>query len=96
MTLGKRIVATLVASFLVSAALQLLERATESKTLFVLQFPGVLACFYIWGLHSGPENPAVWMIVVGAVNALAYWPLIFLLSFLFVRRGRRTDSRNLP
>lgn len=88
MSLSRRNLITLIASILLSTALLILERATESKVLLTLQFPGFFACIRIWAIHSWPENPAKWMIVFGAVNALVYWPIIFALSFLLVRRPR--------
>jgi len=92
MRVGRRIVTSLVVSVLISAALLLLERATASKVLFELQFPGFFACACIWGIHSGPDNPAVGMIVFGTVNALVYWPMCLGLSFLFRGSKPRTLS----
>ncbi len=96
MKLGSRIIATLAASIVLSSTLLLLERATESKALFLLQLPGFLACVLIWGVHLGPEDPAVsTTIVFGAANATVYWPILFGLSFLFIR-GSKAARDNLP
>ena len=86
MTLGKRLLLSLVASIGLSILLFLLERATNSKTLFLLQIPGLYASIGMWGVHSGPDNPAVGVIVFGGADALAYWPITFGLSYLLKRR----------
>jgi len=91
---GKRILISVLASILLSVLLLLLERATASEALFDLQFPGFYACVLIWGVHSGPDNPAIGFMVFGAANALAYWPLCLGLSFLFRRKGSK--PRCLP
>lgn len=85
--LRRRILTSLLVSVAVSVLLLAVERATNSKALFTLQVPGFFACVMIWGIHSGPESPAVGYLVFGAANALVYWPLVFGLSFLFRRKG---------
>jgi len=87
MRFGRRMITSLIGSILLSAALLLLERATSSQLLFELQFPGFFACVCIWGVHSGPDNPALGVIVFGAANALVYWPVCLGLSFLFRRKS---------
>jgi hypothetical protein len=90
---GKRVLASFFASILVSAILLAVEHATESKTLFEMQLPGLFACVRIWGIRSVADYPVVGLLVLTGVNALIYWPVIFGLTFLFVRRPR---ARNLP
>jgi len=92
-TLRRCILTSLIASVVVSVLLLAVEHATNSKALFILQFPGFFACVMIWGVHGGPENPAVGYLVFGAANALVYWPLVFGLSFLFRNKG---SSRPMP
>jgi len=89
MKLGKRIIASFIASAVLSAVLYLLEITTSSNALFDLQFPGFYACVRIWGVHSSPDNPAIGVIVFGGANALAYWPLCLGLSFLFRSGGAK-------
>ena len=93
MALRRRVFTTLIVSVVASVLLLGVEHATGSKTLFDLQLPGFFACVLIWGVHSGPENPAVGYLVFGAANALVYWPLVFVLSFLL--RHKR-PSRPAP
>ena len=89
MKLSQRVVASLIASIVLSAVMILLERARNSEVLFDLQFPGFYACVLIWGFHSSPGNAALGHLVFGAANALAYWPLCFGLSFLFRNGGAK-------
>jgi hypothetical protein len=68
----------------IAAAVVLLaiQKATNTKALFLLQLPGFVASVSIWGVHSGPENPVAGFIVFSAANALVSWPVVFGLSFL--------------
>jgi hypothetical protein len=86
-TLRRRVLTSLTASILAAVLLLAVERATNSKALFALQFPGFLVAASIWGIHSGPENPVTGYMVSCAANALVYWPIAFGLSFLFRRKG---------
>jgi hypothetical protein len=96
MSLSKRIAASLFVSILVSGVLLLVEHVTGSRALFVMQFPGFFACVRIWGIRSFADYPMIALLVCDGVNALIYWPVIFGLSFLFVKRGRPANARNLP
>jgi hypothetical protein len=73
---------------LAAVILLVVERATNSKLLFLLQLPGFFAFASIWGIHSGPENRVAGYMVFAAANALVYWPIAFGLGFLFRRKGR--------
>jgi hypothetical protein len=73
--------------------LLIVERATNSKLLFLLQLPGFFVFASIWGIYSGPENHVAGYMVFAAANALVYWPIAFGLWFLFRRKG---SSRPAP
>jgi hypothetical protein len=60
-----------------------------AKPLFIFQFPGFVACASIWGLHSGDGDMIRVSLVWCAANAVAYWPVIFGVSYLFLRNGSR-------
>jgi hypothetical protein len=83
----RRLLISFLASIVAAVVLLIVERATNSKLLFLLQLPGFFAFASIWGIHSGPENHAVGYIVFGGANALVYWPIAFGLGFLFRRKG---------
>jgi hypothetical protein len=82
----KRVLVSLAVSVVISVLLFSLQRATDCKILFVLESPGFFAHVFVWGIHSGPKHPLVGLLLFGGVNALAYWPVVFGLSFL-VRRN---------
>jgi len=86
-TIRSRVLLSLIAGIVAAILLLVVERATNSKALFLLQLPGFFACACIWGIHSGPDNPLVGYLVFGAANAVGYWPIAFGLSFLVRRKG---------
>ena len=89
-TMGKRLLLSLTASVAASILLILLEHATESKSIAVLLLPGFVAFVTIWGVHSGPDSRVLGTIVFAAGNVLAYWPVLFGLSYL--RRPKRSSK----
>jgi len=70
LTLRKRALIWLTVSISAAVLLLLLEKATYSKALFLLQMPGFVATVSIWGVHSGRLNPvAVFIVFSGAKRA---------------------------
>jgi len=91
-TVGKRLLLSLTASVAASILLILLERTTESKSIAVLLLPGFVAFVAIWGVHSGPDSRVLGDIVFAAGNVLAYWPVLFGLSYLLRRKRSSKPS----
>jgi hypothetical protein len=81
-TLRKRVLIALLASIVVAAVLLAVLEATNSKAVFLLQFPGFYLCALIWGIHGSSESKALEFSVFAVANALVYWPFLFGLSFL--------------
>jgi hypothetical protein len=87
LALRRRLLISLLGSIVAAVILLVLERATNSKVLMLLQLPGFFAYVNIWGIHSGPEHHVAGYIVFAAANALIYWPIAFGLGLLFRRKG---------
>jgi len=67
------------------------SRIAHSEAFLYPQLPGLFAALVIFGLHSGKSSSALALITFGAVNALAYWPLLFGLSYLLTARRKGSN-----
>lgn len=81
MSMQKRVIVSLAVSVCLAILLLVLGNSSQSELLFYAQWPGFLTIASIFGMHGG-GNPTVEKSVWAGVNALAYWPLLFALSFL--------------
>lgn len=82
MRLRNRVLLSLAGSIAAAVLLNCFERLFKSKMLALFELPGLYAFLSIWGVHSGRWNSVEGIFVWLAVNSLAYWPVIFALSFL--------------
>jgi len=85
MRLQNRILLSLAVSIGFAVLLLMLEKHFQSDLFFYAQWPGFITVISIFGVHGGGPELVEETILVG-VNALAYWPLVFALSFLIKRK----------
>ena len=85
MRLRNRVLASLAVSIGLAILLLILENFFRSELFFYAQWPGFIAVVGIFGMHGGGPEIVEGILLVGT-NALAYWPLMFALSFLIKRK----------
>jgi hypothetical protein len=93
MKISKRAFLALAASVVLACllfALQIVNRHVELKLLFLTQLPGWWMWVSLWGVHGSPTNKIGAYCIYIAANALAYWPIVFGLSFLIPSK-RQTE-----
>ena len=85
MRLQNRVLLSLTVSIGLAILLLILGDLSQSELLFYAQWPGFITVASVFGIHGGwPEvaEKGVWV----AANALAYWPIVFALSFLVKKK----------
>jgi hypothetical protein len=81
MRLRNRVLVSLAVSIGLAILLLIVEEFSQSELFFYAQWPGFFVVASVFGMHGGGPEIAKESLWVG-VNALAYWPLLFALSFL--------------